>query len=75
MIANATPAATAAAAFLATLGATDIRRPITRRRDLLTFTLDTEILIDSIPAILAADGFRFIVTNTNGDTHTHTVEV
>lgn len=68
-------AATAATAFLNSLGATRVRNTSTARRELLTFTLDTETLIDSIPAIRAAHGFRFIVTNTDGETHTHTVEV
>jgi hypothetical protein len=76
MTAATTPAAiTAAAAFVRTLGATAVRNTSTARRNLITFTLDTETLIDSIPAIRGAQGFRFVVTNTDGNTHTHTVEV
>jgi hypothetical protein len=68
-------AATTATAFLHSLGATRVRNPSTARRELITFTLNTETLIDSIPAIREAQGFRFIVTNTDAETHTHTVEV
>lgn len=68
-------AATTASAFVAAHGASAVRFTPTTRRDLISFTMDADAFVDMIPAIRAASGFRFIVTNCDITAGTYTVEV